>query len=547
VPRFAAEYPNELSLRTRELAVGLWPERANPAIVRRHRLLPRGPEPAPYGRGPDYDSLMAQPYWACIDPERACLEAIPGLAKTQEFVLDLAPPAAARFARAARLGHLAPDRGVVEPAYVASTEVFGRTLAAGAPGCAPVDRLTARALGWFERHMDGGWTWGKFDYGDLRYIVFTPESRLGRAYRGTERFPRAGYWNNNENDPLQGLLAHFHLTDQRRAWPLALQAARHLLDVDVRHGDDTGLYTHSFGHCYRAMSHRSMDHLWLDGLATYCCVCDDPFARQDLDGLRRMALAEFQQRPFAADNLRNFVLGITMNLMFHAATHAPGHLEGALAVARDLLAYQAPEGYFPGAGPTWAEQHRAGEGFPDEFAGPSTLSELHALEALHRLHEHSGAADVGEGFLRLARWFVRYNLHPARDAVQLFAMPQGERNPRGSGLFRSGDFFLLPGLAYAYRLTGDPEFARIGARLLRHLCATQLGRRPHPLWEGNWFEHAAVVSADATRTVPQDPYAPDAEFNYITPLSPSFALYKVREMLWAIADAGATPELQEAT
>lgn len=291
-------------------------------------------------------------------------------------------------ARAARPGiKLQPDRGLVDPAYVASTGVFGQTLAAGKPGFERVDRMLERVFGWFERHMDGGWTWGKFDYGDLRYIVYTPESRMGRAYRGTERGPRAGYWNNNENDPLQGLLAHFYLTGQRRAWELASRAARHLLDVDIRHGEQTGLYTHTFGHCYRAMGYRSMDHLWLDGLATYCFATGDPFARQDLEALGRMALAEIQRRPFAEDNLRNFVLGITMNLMFFAATHEPEHLEAALGVARDLMAYQTEEGFFSAGGPIWNAQHRAGESFPGEFDGPSTLSELHAMEALHRLHE----------------------------------------------------------------------------------------------------------------------------------------------------------------
>lgn len=141
------------------------------------------------------------------------------------------------------------------------------------------------------------------------------------------------------------------------------------------------------------------------------------------------------------------------------------------------------------------------------------------------------------------RWFARCNLHPAKDAVQRFAMPRGEPSPRGSGLFRSGDLFALPALAHAYRIARDPEFARVGARILRNLCDTQLSGKRHPLWEGIWYEHAGAVAADAQQTMPQDPYDPDAEFNYITPLSASFALYKVREMMGAIEEAGVLDEL----
>ena len=542
VPRFREEYPNEIAVRSREVSVGLWPARASEAIAGRHRQLPRGPAEAPYRRGA-YDSIMVQPYWAFIDGERQCLEVIPGLARTQEILFDFDPPDDERFGRQVASGGLSPDRATVNPGHVAEAGVFGRAAPAGGAGFEEVDQMLSRVLDWFERHMRGGWTWGKFDYGDLRYIVYPPDSRMPPTYRGTERGPRAGYWNNNENDPLQGLLVHHYLTGDPRAWDLASAAARHLLDVDVRHGRDTGMYTHSFGHCYRAMGYRSMDHLWLDGLAAYVSASDDPFAAEDLEGLRAMALAEFQTRPFAEDNLRNFVLGITMNLMFYETTHEREHLEAALRVARDLMGYQAEEGYFPNAGPRWAAEHRAGEGFPGEFSSPSTLSELHTLEALHRLHQHSRDEAVRESFLRLAGWYVEYDLHSAGDAVRLYAMPRGEPNPRGTAMFRSGDFFCLPSLAYAYELTRDRQFAVAGARILRNLCQTQLAGEDHPLWNGVWFEHAGVAEATGERTVPQRHDDPEAVFNYITPLSASFALYKTRDILWAIRDAGLVSEL----
>ena len=478
-----------------------------------------------------------------MDAETECLEAIPGLARTQEVLVDFDPPDDTRFGRQAAGGDLEPDQGVVEPKYVAGTGVLGTAPAAGEAGFDVVDCVLERVCDWFERHMDGGWTWGKFDYGDLRYIVYTPESRMGLAYRGTERGPRAGYWNNSENDPLQGLLVHSLLTGDRRAWRLARQAARHLLDVDVRHGQDTGMYTHSFGHCYRAMGYRSMDHLWVDGLATHVATFDDPFAAEDLDALRAMALTEIQVRSFADDNLRNFVLGITMNLMFYETTHTVEHLDAAQRVAADLIAHQTAEGYFPAAGPRWAAAHASGEAFPGESSGPSTLSELHAMEALHRLHQHSQSDRVRDSFLELMRWFVRCDLHPAGDAVRLYAMPRGEPHPRGNGMFRSGDFFCLPSLAYAYELTRDPAFARAGARILRNLCETQLQGDDHPLWNGIWYEHAGVTEAGLERTVPQRHDCDEAVFNYITPLSASFALYKTRGILCAIRDAGLEAEL----
>jgi len=122
-------------------------------------------------------------------------------------------------------------------------------------------------------------------------------------------------------------------------------------------------------------------------------------------------------------------------------------------------------------------------------------------------------------------------------------MPRGDENPRGAGLFVSGNFFAFPALEYAYRITRDRQFAAVGARMLRHLADTQMRSGRHPLARAIWCEHAEVAQAGEQETVPQRFSDPDAVFNYLTPLSASFALYKTRGIMWAIQEAGTTAEL----
>jgi hypothetical protein len=270
-----------------------------------------------------------------------------GVAKTQQIVLDVWAGAGegADFEAKFGEGEGRGVRGHLEPAYVAASGVCGRILPADPQAFPKVEAMLQEAFNWLDRHVDVCQCYGKFDLGDFRYMVpaTTYLTEVGK-WAHMQEMPREGYWHNNERDTLRGLLLHYLRTSDPRAFHLAALAARHAFDVDVRHHPHYGLYTHSYGHCYRALgSGGEPDHAWLLGALEWACVSGDPVLA---DWALRCGdyLAGLNVENFARTDLRTTSLQLHMLTTYYRYTGQDKFLQAARRVAEILREAQLDSG-----------------------------------------------------------------------------------------------------------------------------------------------------------------------------------------------------------
>jgi hypothetical protein len=347
VPNFWQEYPNELALRQGELSVGLWPERATSHLLSKP-LLPAKPEKQELYQITSYWPVMPHPYVAFIDPEKRCLDARHGMAKTQEIVLSAwagrSDPAA--FERKYWSQSLQPVRGHLAPSYVASTEALG--LLSPQNPKTEFEPLFAESFGWLNRHTDQMKCYGKFDYGDFKYFTAGTDYLClpGGKWGDMGEMPREGYWHNNERDPLLGLILYYYRTADPEAWELCKIVARHLLDIDLAHYPQWGMWTHTYGHCYLPIDEAGApDHAWLLGALAWASLSGDPVAwdwvKQCGERLRGLRL-NFEQV-----DARTGAVYLHMMCQYHAYTGDGRYLDAAQAPAEAFLKLQNANGGWP--------------------------------------------------------------------------------------------------------------------------------------------------------------------------------------------------------
>lgn len=472
VPRFWQEYPNEISINGDLLSIGLWPADAA-AHLRSKAILPPNPDgEKPYVKT-KYTPVLPHPYWAFFDPESGCLDAKQGLAKTQEIIFSQDPSFETRY----WAGSLEPVRGHVDPEYVCGTDA--------AQLAGPAGRyagLFDECFGWFERHAALSETYGKFDYGDYPYMVPAPDymTHPGTKWGHLGEMPREGYWHNNEGDPLLGLLLYYLRTGDAKAWNRARLAARHLLDVDLRHHPYFGLYTHSYGHCYvETAPAGAPDHSWLAGLLLWSAMAPDPVSRQWVLGCGEHLLTF---RPdFTRVDTRTVSVHLHMMCRFFDFTGEEKYRHAARAPAEALLEVQKADG-------SWPAYMRA-SGRPDT---PGFVD--HAIAAL-------------------ADYFLLEKTERIRSALDAAIEWQ----------FRTGDL-LVPLVAYALsllaRALGDPRYPALAEKILDALNQHQ-NRSPDPWGRGDigWAKfqvHSGPAGAPQGR--------PRQFCNQTRPLMPGFTL-----------------------
>jgi hypothetical protein len=349
VPNFWQEYPNELALRQGELSVGLWPERAADHLLSKP-LLPAKPEKQERYKITNYWPVIPHPYIAFLDPEKKCLDARQGMAKTQEIVLSVwagrGDPAT--FEKKWWSQSLQPVRGHPDPAYVASTEALG-PLAPRDPKTFPqIEPLFDDSFGWLDRHIDQLKCYGKFDYGDFKYFTAATDytSLPGEKWGDMGEMPREGYWHNNERDALLGLLLYYYRTADPAAWQRCEIVARHLLDVDLAHYPHWGLWTHTYGHCYLALGGAGApDHSWLLGTLAWASLSGDPVA---WDWVNRCGeRLRSWKLDFAQVDARTGAVHLHMMCQFHSYTGDARYLEAAKAPVEAFVKLQNPDGSWP--------------------------------------------------------------------------------------------------------------------------------------------------------------------------------------------------------
>ncbi len=492
VPDFYEGYPNELHLGDEELSVGLWPERAGERLAA-GAVLPANPfggRPYSYSK---YWPVIPHPYVAFLDPEKKCLDARQGMAKTQDVVLSVWAGAEgdANFEQKWWRKSLQPVRGHVDPSHAASSGALG-ILSPRLPKVFPrAEELFDENFQWLDHHIDLLKCYGKFDYGDFRYM--TPGTDYmchpGTKWGNMGEMPREGFWHNNERDVLLGLLLYYYRTGNPRAWDRCRIVARHLFDIDICHYPNWGMWTHSYGHCYLAQGRcGEPDHSWLLGMLIWAQLTGDPVAS---DWIFRCgnALRNFT-RDYSTADARTVSVYLHMMCQFHHATNRPEYLEASHLPAQTLLKFQKPNGGWPAY--LGNPQHTI-EGFVEHIT--MALADYYAITR-------------DEEILRALDRALEY----------LFGR-DGEKDPD------SGESSLaVYSLAVLGEVTGNSRYIRLGTVILEKLRA-QLAVGAGPVGRGDpWTQWGINNPAGAPGDRPRQllgqtrPLAPASNLAYAQPL-----------------------------
>lgn len=447
VPRFWEEYPNEISLKEGELSVGLWPEGAVNHLLSKP-LLPANPQGTPYELT-EYEPVIPHPYLAFLDPDRKCLDARQGVAKTQEIVLSVwaGHGEMPTFEKKWWSKALEPVRGCLDPAYVASTGALGLLWPRDPGNYATFETLFDESYGWLDRHINLQKCYSKFDYGDFKYFTAATDYMChpGTKWGSKGEMPREGYWQNNERDQLLGLLLYYYRSGDGRGWERCKVVARHLLDVDIRHFPHYGMWTHSYGHCYVALGEAGEpDHSWLLGLLAWAGISGDPVAWDWItkcgDRLQNLKM------DFVQVDARTAAVYLHMMCEFFRYTGDARYVESAKAPVEAFLQVQNSNGSWP-AYLGNLKQPRI-EGFVEHVV--MALSDHYTLQPDGRVLKALDQA-----------------------LVYLFG-PSGDKDP---DLGESP--LALFGLALLAKKTGERRYAEVARKILTKLCRSQnLSRDP---------------------------------------------------------------------
>ncbi len=491
---FHEKYPNEIAVREGEMSIGLWPERAN-ARLKTGTLLPSNPFGTPY-QMTRYWPVMPHPYTAFVYPEDGSLDVPQGVAMTQEIVITCSGEPV--FENKVREGALRPVRGVVDPQYAAGALGLG----ARRPDRLPrIEQMFDENFGWVDRHIDLQKSYGKFDYGDVRYFTAGSDYLTGPGTKWGDmgEMAREGYWHNNERDLLLGLILYYIRTGNPEAWKRCEIAARHALDVDIRHFPHWGMWTHSYGHCYLALGDGGEpDHSWLLGLLEWAAISGDPVAStwvmncgERLAGLK----IDFEQA-----DARTGAVFLHMMCQCYLHTGTASYLAAARPAAAAFRKLQNVNGSWP-AYMGNLKQPRI-DGFVEHAV--MALSDHYSIELAPELRETIDRA-----------------------LVYLFGQQgDGKVDPGESGL-------AVYALARMFETTGDPKYAKTARSVLNKL-RDLLNLSPDPygrgdLWAG-WGPNKTSTPGSAERK-PQ-------MLGQTRPLSPATLLAYAQPAMAALAKLG---------
>jgi hypothetical protein len=466
VPGFQEEYPNEIMLRDGELSIGLWPEKAAPYLAS-NPILPADPfgdRPYHYNK---YLPVMPHPYLAFFDPETRCLDARQGMAKTQEIVLSVwaGDGDGPTFERKWWDKGLQPVRGHLEPAYAASTGALGM-LSPRLPKVFPaLEQMFEMSFQWFDRHIDLLRCYGKFDYGDFKYMTAATDYMChpGTKWGEMGEMPREGYWHNNERDVLLGLLLYYYRTGDPRAWERCHIVSRHLYDIDICHHPRWGMWTHSYGHFYLAQGKAGEpDHSWLLGMLVWAQLTGDPVAN---DWIMRCGES---LRAFPIDYKRADARTVSVYLhimcQFYKATDRTEYLEATHAAARTLLNLQKSNG-----------------GWPAYLANP-----MHDIE----------------GFIEHVAMALADYYEISRDKQVLEALDRAMDYLFGSEGEKEADPGESPMAVYCLgvlaTVTGQRKYADLAAKVLEKM-GRHLSHHDDPYTRGDSFAHWGVNNPEGAR------------------------------------------------
>jgi len=498
VPNFWQEYPNEIEIKEGEISIGLWPERANEYLSSK-RILPADIDGKRYHRL-RYWPVMPHPYIAFFDKEKKCLDVPQGLAKTQEVVISFWAGRDSKpiFEKKLWNGSLTPVRAHIDPIQVAKSQVCGPLWPYDPENFPDAERIFDECFNWFQRHIETFKCYGKFDYGDFRYFIpsTTYMCHPGTKWGHMGEMPREGYWNNNERDVLRGILLYYLRTGNSEAWELCRIISKHILDVDIRHYPDYGMYTHSYGHFYLGANiYGKPDHSWLMGLLEWAGVSGDPIAWEwVLKCGERLASTK---RNFSSTDCRNAAMQLHMMTQFYRYTGEKKYIELAQQIVETFIKLQKPDGSWPG--------------FFNKPEGPPhpTFTE-HAIMALGDYFDLTKDEKILPVLKKALAWVFPDNGKGVKDIDAI-------------GL-------ALYGLAIVGEYTGEPIFSEIALNVFQILDKKQ-NRSQDPICRGDWYPIYEIHNKEQA----EDSGRPPQFCNQSRPLIPATVLAYSSRCLWFLA------------
>jgi hypothetical protein len=349
---------------------------------------------------------------------------------------------------------------------------------------------------WFDRHIDTLRCYGKFDYGDFKYMTPAADYMChpGTKWGAMGEMPREGYWHNNERDVLLGLLLYYYRTGDPRAWDRCLIVARHLFDIDICHHPRWGMWTHSYGHFYLAQGKAGEpDHSWLLGMLVWAQMTGDPVANDWImrcgDSLRNFPV------DYSLADARTVSVYLHMMCQFYSATNRPEYLEAAHVPARSLLKLQKSNGGWP----AYLENpmHEI-EGFVEHVA--MALADYYAISRDEKI---LGALD--------------------RAMEYLFGTDgEKEADPGESPL-------ALYCLGVLSTITGQHKYAELGVNILEKIYG-QLDPQDAAYGRGDTFAHWGINNPEGARGYDR----PSQFLGQTRPLAPASSLAYAQPCLGAI-------------
>ncbi len=500
VPNFWQEYPNELALRSGELSVGLWPQHATAHLLSKP-VLPSNP----FGERPysntKYWPVMPHPYIAFVDAKTKCLDARQGMAKTQDIIISLwaGRGETPSFERKYWSRALQPERGHLDPGYVASTGAVGLLSPRNPQAFPKFEQLFDESFGWLNRHIDQMKCYGKFDCGDFKYFTAATDYMChpGTKWGEMGEMPREGYWHNNERDTLRGLLLYYYRSGDPAAWERARIVARHLFDIDIRHHPHWGMWTHSYGHCYLGLGEGGEpDHSWLLGMIDWADISGDPVLQRWISHCGDR-LAEWKA-DFAQSDTRSVSVYLHMMCQFYLHNGQSKFRDAATPAAEALLKLQNLNGSWP-AYMGNPQQPRI-EGFVE-----------HAVVALADYYAITGDRHISDSLDRAIKYLF------------------GER---GEGKVDVGETPLaLYALAVLAEKTGKDQYAVIARSVLEKLHAAW-NFSSDPYGRGDPWARWVINNPDGARGTGRPPQF----LGQTRPLSPSCILAYGQNCVAAIAN-----------
>ncbi|MAE66391.1 MAG: hypothetical protein CMJ18_19140 [Phycisphaeraceae bacterium] len=542
---FVREYPNEIRINENEATFGLWPADAA-ARIGSKRLVPIHPDaisnPAMRHQRCEYDNIACHPYWAFFDRDSGCLETVRGMQKSQVIWCDADPDLdAVAWRRRVADGALEINQARVACADLRRSTTYPDVYEFDGDRATDGARVLDAAATWLKNHERAYQVTGKFDAGDLYYMWISQSlsKDTDRKHSARREHSRMGYWNNNEEDPCHGLTKYFLATGDVAAYRTASAMARHMWDIDIRHYPQLGMYTHAYGHCFRASDAISTDHFWLEGLRDHYLLTGDPELRRGiLDLTRFLSDATADVDPAQVD-LRSQALLLWQLANYSAFGDTDTMIARAGAFAEGMLAERHPSGFFPRYGSKIVERFQR-EATPN-YQGPEWGSHhawfaTLALQGLMSLIQVDADQRVRDAFYEDLAFIVDHCLFGEHDLVDERVRTEGGElvGEEPEPFTGWATFEMQRILVFAYQDSGDRKYLEIGQRMMRHFAA---GEFCGPEW-GARLEGLPVPGSPLNPEGPKQAESPEVNSIVVRPLVPSATLRCLPGMMGLLQEEG---------